>query len=89
MDHIQQVRFCNILDSCHDTQIAYSHSHLLPLSLGSYWRKENSFKIDTRFFVSKNHAYKNVEAQIWLKFKKIVLNLLIAISISFPGSDEI
>ena len=38
----------------------------------------------TRFFVSENHAYKNVEAQICLKFKNIVV-----ISISFPASDEI
>ena len=44
---------------------------------------------DTRFFVSKNHAYKNVEAQICLKFKNIVVILLVAISISFPASDEI
>ena len=43
----------------------------------------------TRFFVSKNHAYKNVEAQICLKFKNIVAILLVAISISFPASDEI
>ena len=43
----------------------------------------------TRFFVSKNHAYKNVEAQICLKFKNIVVILLVAISISFPASDEI
>ena len=43
----------------------------------------------TRLFVSKNHAYKNVEAQICLKFKNIVVILLVAISISFPASDEI
>ena len=43
----------------------------------------------TRFFVSKNHVYKNVEAQICLKFKNIVVILLVAISISFPASDEI
>ena len=44
---------------------------------------------NTRFFVSKNHAYKNVEAQICLKFKNIVVILLVAIFISFPASDEI
>ena len=43
----------------------------------------------TRFCVSKNHAYKNVEAPIYLKFKNIVVILLVAISISFPASDEI
>ena len=45
--------------------------------------------LTTRFFVIKNHAYKNVEAQICLKFKNIVVILLVAISISFPASDEI
>ena len=39
------------------------------------------------FFVSKNHAYKNIEAQICLKFKNIFL--LVAISFSFTASDEI
>ena len=43
----------------------------------------------TRFFVSKNHAYKNVGAQICLKFKNIVVILLVAISISFPASYDI
>ena len=33
--------------------------------------------------------YKNVEAQICMKFKNIVVILLVAISISFPASDEI
>ena len=37
----------------------------------------------------KNHAYKNVEAQITPKIKNIVVILLVAISISFPASDEI
>ena len=50
--------------------------------------KEMTISI-TRFFVSKNHAYKNVEAQICLKFKNIVVILLVAISISFPAADEI
>ena len=36
-------------------------------------------------FLYKNLVYKNVEAQI----KNIVVNLLVAISISFPASDEI
>ena len=41
------------------------------------------------FFIYKNHVYKNVEAQICLKFKNIVVILLVAISFSFPASDEI
>ena len=52
-------------------------------------RKLRKSNTNTRFFVSKNHAYKNVEAQICLKFKNIVVILLVAISISFPASDEI
>ena len=40
-------------------------------------------------FFYKNHVYKNVVAQICLKFKNIVVILLVAISISFPASDEI
>ena len=40
-------------------------------------------------FFYKNHAYKNVEAQITPKNKNIVVILLVAISISFPASDEI
>ena len=36
--------------------------------------------VRTDLFVSKNHAYKNVEAQIYLKFKNIVVILLVAIS---------
>ena len=43
----------------------------------------------TPFFFYKNHAYKNVEAQITPKIKNIVVILLLAISISFPASDEI
>ena len=38
-------------------------------------------------FFYKNHAYKNVEAQITPKIKYIVVILLVAISIS--ASDEI
>ena len=41
------------------------------------------------FFFYKNHAYKNVKAQITPKIKNIVVILLVAISISFPASDEI
>ena len=42
-------------------------------------------------FFYKNHAYsyKNVEGQITPKIKNIVVILLVAISISFPASDEI
>ena len=40
------------------------------------------------FFSYKNHVYKNVEAQITLKFKNVVLILLVAISISFWGSNQ-
>ena len=40
-------------------------------------------------FFYKNHAYKNVEAQITPNIKNIVVILLVAISISFPASDEI
>ena len=40
-------------------------------------------------FFYKNHSYKNVEAQITPKIKNIVVILLVAISISFPASDEI
>ena len=40
-------------------------------------------------FFYKNHAYKNVEAQITHKIKNIVVILQVAISISFPASDEI
>ena len=39
----------------------------------------------TRFFESKNHAYKNIKAKICLKFKNIVVILRVAISISFPA----
>ena len=38
-------------------------------------------------FFYKNHAYKNVEAQITLKIKNIVVILLVAIS--FPASVEV
>ena len=37
----------------------------------------------TLFFSYKNHVYKNVEAQITLKFKNVVVILLVAISL-FP-----
>ena len=39
-------------------------------------------KMNTPFFFYKNHAYKNVEAQITPKTKNIVVILLVAISIS-------
>ena len=45
--------------------------------------------ICTLFCFYNNHVYKNVEAQICLKFKNIVVILLVAIAISFPASDEI
>ena len=35
------------------------------------------------FFFYKNHAYKNVDAQITQKIKNIVVVLLVAISISY------
>ena len=41
------------------------------------------------FFSYKNHVYKNVEAEITLKFKNVVVILLVAISISFRGSFKI
>ena len=44
---------------------------------------------DTAFLVYKNHAYKNIEAQICLKFKNIVAFFLVAISVSFQASDKI
>ena len=44
---------------------------------------------DYTLFFHKNHAYKNVDAQITQKIKNIVVILLVAISISFPASDEI
>ena len=43
----------------------------------------------TPFFLYKNHAYKNVEAQITPKIKNIIVILLVAIYISFPASDKI
>ena len=39
------------------------------------------------FFSYKNHVYKNVEAQITLEFKIVVIISLVAISISFRGSN--
>ena len=44
---------------------------------------------NTLIFIQMIHVYKNVEAQICLKFKNIVVIILVAISISFPASDEI
>ena len=44
--------------------------------------------LNTLFFSYKNHVYKNVEAQITLKFKNVVVILLVAISISFWGSNQ-
>ena len=46
-------------------------------------------EVSTLFLFYKNHVYKNVEAQICLKFKNIVVFLLVAISIYFSVSDEI
>ena len=43
---------------------------------------------DTLFFSYKNHVYKNVEAQITLKIKNVVVISLVAISISFRGSNQ-
>ena len=43
----------------------------------------------TRFIFYQNHVYKNVEAQIPLKLKNIVVILLVAISISFEPQGEI
>ena len=45
-------------------------------------------KLDYTFFSYKNHVYKNVEAQISLKFKNVVVISLVAISISFRGSNK-
>ena len=39
-------------------------------------------------FLSKNHVYENIQAQIWPNFKNIVVNLYVAISISFRGSEK-
>ena len=39
-------------------------------------------------FFYKNHVYKNVEAQITLKLKNIVVISLVAISISFRGLNQ-
>ena len=39
--------------------------------------------------MSKNPVSKNVEAQIWPYFGNIVVISLLAISISFPASNEI
>ena len=41
------------------------------------------------FFFIRTMLIKNVEAQITPKIKNIVVILLVAISISFPASDEI
>ena len=43
----------------------------------------------TPFSYYKNHVYKNFEAQITPKNKDIIVILLVAISISFPASDDI
>ena len=48
---------------------------------------EDAFGIHTFFY--KNHVYKNVEAQITLEFKNVVVILLVAISISFEPQDKI
>ena len=44
--------------------------------------------ITTLPFLSKNHVYENIQAQIWPNFKNIVVNLYVAISISFRGSEK-
>ena len=44
---------------------------------------------NTPFSFYKNDVYKNVEAQKFPFFKNIVVNLLVAISISFEPQDEI
>ena len=54
---------------------ALSHPHLL------------SFRL--YLFSYKNLLYKNVETQICLKFQNNIVILLVAISISFPDSNEI
>ena len=41
------------------------------------------------FVIYKNHVFKKVEAQKCPFFKKIVVILLVAISISFEPKDEI
>ena len=48
--------------------------------------KQINWQTATLFFY-KNHVYNSVEAQICLKFKNIVVILLVAIS--FSASDEI
>ena len=62
-------------------------------SAGGHWTEAvthvgSPFEI-TRFFLYKNHVYKNVEAQICPFFKNIVVILLVVISISFEPQDKI
>ena len=45
--------------------------------------EEGESGASTLLFSYKNHVYKNVEAQITLKFKNVVVILIVAISISF------
>ena len=63
----------------------------ISLFIGIFVLKKWGKKLNLQytFFVYKNHVYKNVEAQITPKIKNIVVILLVAISISFPASDEI
>ena len=44
--------------------------------------------LTTLFFSYKNLVYKNIEAQITLKFKNVIVISLVAISISFRGSNQ-
>ena len=53
-----------------------------------YIISSNKNEPTTPFSYYKNHVYKNFEAQITPKNKDIVI-LLVAISISFPASDDI
>ena len=47
-------------------------------------RRLNSIESFEYTFFYKNHVYKNVEAQIFLKFKNIVVILLVSLSLSQP-----
>ena len=67
-----------------DVIVKKQFCHAADLFLGG-----NHYLLSTRYCLSKNHVYKNVEPQICPNFKNIVVNLLVAISISFPVSDKI
>ena len=47
------------------------------------WLVSNLYLINFFFLIRTMFIYKNVEAQITLKFKNVVVILLVAISISF------